>query len=257
MISFHSWSKPGRLRPMTTTPRRTNSCVADFWQVAVANVVTDIPGKIGFWDQRNSEGFHCNKEDRPLQSGHTLFCRPVNCSTLLGVYFNASTPTAAVCPSNSPAKRNPCVLVAVLPRLCNNWRMSKGPGIRLTSFDHVTIICADLEATRRFYVDALGMTEVSRPAFSFPGLWFQLGNVQIHATQVSPETGKAGWGDRRGSVVSRGHHIAFRVEEVSEALKIVEAHGLRIASTLQQRPDGFKQIYLYDPDGHVIEIVSK
>ncbi len=148
-------------------------------------------------------------------------------------------------------------MVAALRRLCNNWHMSKGPGIRATSFDHVTLICADLEATRRFYVDVLGMTEVPRPAFKFPGLWFELGIVQIHATQASPESGKAGWRDRGGNVVSRGHHIAFRVDDVSEALKIVESRGVRIASALQQRPDGYKQAYLSDPDGHVIEIVSE
>jgi catechol 2,3-dioxygenase-like lactoylglutathione lyase family enzyme len=127
----------------------------------------------------------------------------------------------------------------------------------VTSFDHVTIICTDLEATRRFYVDVLGMTEVSRPAFGFPGLWFQLGNMQIHATQESPEAGRAGWGDRGEKVVSRGHHFAFAVDDVSKALEIVQTHGVRIASPLQQRPDGFKQAYLYDPDGHVVEIVSE
>jgi catechol 2,3-dioxygenase-like lactoylglutathione lyase family enzyme len=135
--------------------------------------------------------------------------------------------------------------------------MSKLPGINVTAFDHVTIICADLEATRRFYVDMLGMTEVSRPAFGFPGLWFQIGDVQIHATQESREAGKAGWGDQRGNVVSRGHHFAFAVDDVAEALEIAQTHGVRIASPLQQRPDGFKQAYLYDPDGHVVEIVSE
>jgi catechol 2,3-dioxygenase-like lactoylglutathione lyase family enzyme len=88
-------------------------------------------------------------------------------------------------------------------------------------------------------------------------LWFQIGDVQIHATQESPEAGKAGWGDQGGKVVSRGHHIAFRVGDVSKALEeIVAARGVRIASPLQQRPDGYKQAYLYDPDGHIIEIVS-
>ena len=53
-----------------------------------------------------------------------------------------------------------------------------------------------------------------------------------------------------------GQLIAFAVDDVSEALKIVELHGVRIASPLQQRPDGFKQLYLYDPDGHLIELVS-
>jgi catechol 2,3-dioxygenase-like lactoylglutathione lyase family enzyme len=135
--------------------------------------------------------------------------------------------------------------------------MSESTGIGVKSFDHVTLICADLEATRRFYVDFLGMTEVTRPAFKFPGLWFQLGNVQIHATQQSPEAGKAGWADQGGNIVSRGHHIAFAVGDVSEALKLVQLHGVRIASPLQQRPDGFKQLYLHDPDGHVVELVSQ
>src|SRR5256885_10389571 len=99
--------------------------------------------------------------------------------------------------------------------------MSEQPAIHVKSFDHVTIICADPEATRRFYVDLLGMSRVSRPAFRFPGLWFQLDNVQIHATQESPEAGKAGWREG-GKVVSRGHHIAFAVDDVSEALKIVQ-----------------------------------
>jgi glyoxylase I family protein len=134
--------------------------------------------------------------------------------------------------------------------------MSMRSAVNVSSFDHVTIICADLAATRRFYVDVLGMTEVPRPAFKFPGLWFQLGNVQIHATQESPEAGRAGWADQGGKVISRGHHFAFRVDDVSEALEMIEAHGVRIASALQQRPDGYRQVYLYDPDGHVVELVS-
>ena len=114
--------------------------------------------------------------------------------------------------------------------------MSERSGISVTSFDHVTIICADLEATRRFYVDVLGMTEVSRPEFRFPGMWFQVGCVQIHATQESPEAGKAGWGDQGASVVSRGHHIAFAVDDVSKVLKIIQDLGVRIASPLQDAP---------------------
>ena len=134
--------------------------------------------------------------------------------------------------------------------------MPNQPTLNAKSFDHVTLICADLEATRRFYVDLIGMTEVPRPAFKFPGLWFQLGNMQIHATQESPEAGKAGWANQGNTIVARGHHIAFAVDDVSEALKTVELHGVRIASPLQQRPDGFKQLYIYDPDGHVVELVS-
>ena len=41
--------------------------------------------------------------------------------------------------------------------------------IRVKSLDHVTIVVKDLKATRRFYVEALGMDEVPRPNFSFSG----------------------------------------------------------------------------------------
>jgi catechol 2,3-dioxygenase-like lactoylglutathione lyase family enzyme len=135
--------------------------------------------------------------------------------------------------------------------------MAQRTGISVTSFDHVTIICADLDATRKFYVDVLGMSEVPRPAFGFPGLWLQTGSVQIHATQQSAEAGQAGWGDRGVQVTSRGHHIAFAVEDVVKALEKIQALSVRIASPLQTRPDGFKQVYLYDPDGHVVELVSR
>jgi catechol 2,3-dioxygenase-like lactoylglutathione lyase family enzyme len=134
--------------------------------------------------------------------------------------------------------------------------MPKPHGINAGSFDHVTLICGDLVATRRFYIDFLGMLEVERPAFKFPGLWFELGGIQIHATQQSPEAGPAGWAPG-GSITSRSHHIAFAVDDVSKTLDVVAAHGIRIASPPQKRPDGFQQLYLYDPDGHLVELVSK
>ena len=35
----------------------------------------------------------------------------------------------------------------------------------------------DERRAKRFYVDFLGMQEVPRPAFDFPGTWFQSGGV--------------------------------------------------------------------------------
>jgi catechol 2,3-dioxygenase-like lactoylglutathione lyase family enzyme len=100
------------------------------------------------------------------------------------------------------------------------------------------------------------MQEVPRPDFKFPGCWFQLGHVQIHATQQSLEAGNSGWA-KAGTVTSRGHHIAFAVKDVAKILRIVEAWQVPIASPLQRRPDGFQQLYVYDPDGHLVELVSE
>lgn len=134
--------------------------------------------------------------------------------------------------------------------------MKHASPLLVRSFDHVTLICADLEATRKFYVELLGLEEVTRPAFPFPGMWFQVGSVQIHATKQNAEAGQAGWGDRGARIVARGHHIAFAVDDVGRVAEVAMAHSVPIASPLQTRPDGFRQIYLYDPDGHVVELVS-
>ena len=142
-----------------------------------------------------------------------------------------------------------------LLQVCNNRRMTTQPSINVTAFDHVTLICADLEATRRFYVDFLGMNPAERPAFNFPGLWFQIGSMLIHATEQSPEAGPAGW-QPGGTHIPRSHHIAFAVDDVSKTLATVAAHNIRIASPLQRRPDGYQQLYLYDPDNHLVELVS-
>ena len=57
--------------------------------------------------------------------------------------------------------------------------------LQVRSFDHVTIIVADVDASRQFYVDLLGMEEKPRPDFDFDGAWFEIDGVQIHATVTS------------------------------------------------------------------------
>lgn len=128
--------------------------------------------------------------------------------------------------------------------------------VQVNRYDHITIISADLAATRRFYVDLLGMEEVDRPAFGFPGSWFQIGTMQIHVTQESDESGQAGWGDRGVKITPRGHHFAFEVDDVEKAIEALSTEGVEIASPLQTRPDGIRQVYFYDPDKHLVELFS-
>ena len=131
------------------------------------------------------------------------------------------------------------------------------PAVQVNRYDHITIISSDLEATRRFYVDLLGMEEVARPAFPFPGSWFQTGSMQIHVTLESEEAGQAGWGDRGVKITPRGHHFAFEVDDCEAAIEALTAEGVEVASPLQTRPDGIKQVYFYDPDRHLVELFSQ
>ena len=127
----------------------------------------------------------------------------------------------------------------------------------ISSVDHITIIVSDLEQTRRFYVDLLGMSEVPRPDFDFEGKWFESGTSQIHATITSDLAGLAGWGDRQVKRASRGHHFAFQVEDAIQAAKFLRENEIEIVAGPQQRPDGPTQVYVNDPDGHVIEFFSR
>lgn len=137
-----------------------------------------------------------------------------------------------------------------------NFPLSMSNSLQVLSFDHLTLIVSDLAATRHFYVDVLGMREMPRPDFDFEGAWFQVGNVQIHAILTSELAGQAGWGDRGVVRSSRGHHFALQVANVEAAAERANELGIEIAAELKQRPDGVKQLFVFDPDAHVIELCS-
>ena len=129
--------------------------------------------------------------------------------------------------------------------------------IHVKQIDHITLVVADLELTRQFYVDVLGMQQVVRPEFSFPGLWFQAGNTQIHATLTDANSGQAGWSDQGAAMASRGHHFGFEVDDANAATDALKQHGIEIISGPKHRPDGPLQVYFADPDGHLVELFSQ
>ena len=125
--------------------------------------------------------------------------------------------------------------------------------IRVKSLDHVTIVVKNLEATRQFYVDALGMTEVPRPNFPFAGQWFQAGPTLIHTILEFEGSGKAGSASCNNS---RGHPFAFLVDDCHAAAQRIAELRIPFISPPKQRPDGAIQLFINDPDGHLVELCS-
>ena len=101
----------------------------------------------------------------------------------------------------------------------------------------------------------LGMREVPRPDFGFPGLWFQAGTTQIHLNVAGEEAGNAGHA-YVGTQITRALHIAFLVDNALEAAEFLRAQNVEIIAGPRHRPDGAIQLYILDPDGHQIEITS-
>jgi len=134
--------------------------------------------------------------------------------------------------------------------------MTGVPPISVRTLDHVTLVVDDLEASRAFYVGVLGMQEVPRPAFSFGGLWFQSGPTQIHLIIEHDGSGPAGNlvpAEHRGS---RTHHFAFQVDDAHACVDRLRELEVPIAAGPKERPDGAVQVFVCDPDGHVVELTS-
>jgi catechol 2,3-dioxygenase-like lactoylglutathione lyase family enzyme len=129
--------------------------------------------------------------------------------------------------------------------------------LNVKTIDHVTIVVKDLERSRQFYEDLLGMNATTRPAFGFPGLWFQAGDTQIHTIVTGPEAGPAGMPPFEGTCPSRGFHFAFEVEDCDAAAEQLRQLGVEIVAGPRSRPDGPRQLYIYDPDNYLVEIYSR
>ena len=135
-------------------------------------------------------------------------------------------------------------------------RLSETAPIAVRTLDHVTVVVGDLEASRTFYVDVLGMLEVPRPAFSFDGLWFQSGPTQIHLILEYEGSGPAGNlvpSEHRGA---RTHHFAFQVDDAHACAARLQELDVPIVAGPKERPDGAVQVFVCDPDGHVVELTS-
>ena len=119
--------------------------------------------------------------------------------------------------------------------------------MRANVFNHVALLVKDVEASGDFYKNALGLEEIPRPAFSFPGMWLGFdGNRELHLI-----------GGRKEPVVSdpRGTHWALEIESVEAWQQHLESMDIPY-TPVRTRPDGAYQIYVKDPDGYFVELTQ-
>ncbi|MEX2672384.1 MAG: VOC family protein [Phycisphaeraceae bacterium] len=117
--------------------------------------------------------------------------------------------------------------------------------VGVNQLNHVAIHVQDVARAAAFYQHTLGLTPLPRPAFDFPGAWFALGpDQELHLI-----------GDRDRPVHSqqRGTHFALRITDAQHAAAVLRDHQVDMVGP-KPRPDGATQIFITDPDGHVIEL---
>jgi catechol 2,3-dioxygenase-like lactoylglutathione lyase family enzyme len=116
----------------------------------------------------------------------------------------------------------------------------------VTGLDHVNIRTADIAATKRLFVEVLGLTEGWRPPFPFPGAWLYAGEKDVvHLVEIERAAG-----DSQGSSLD---HFAFDISDYEATLRKVAATGLSYRESLTPGTS-VKQIFVRDPNGVTVEL---
>ena len=120
--------------------------------------------------------------------------------------------------------------------------------MQLEAIHHVSVCVTDLPRAKQFYGDVLGLTEIPRPTFSFPGAWYELGDRQLHLIVHTTPRALRGTTDIDG----RDGHFAFRVRDYEETVDYLRRRGVPFWEN-PRNPTPWEQVYVTDPDGNVIE----
>src|SRR5438128_7859256 len=113
----------------------------------------------------------------------------------------------------------------------------------VAQIDHCSVLITNVERSRRFYRDILGLREINKPrTFDFVVLWFQLGDQQVHLLLK----------EKADSISPR--HFALRVRDVAAARIYFHERDVLILETTPI--PGADRFFIADPDGNRIEIIQ-
>ncbi len=117
---------------------------------------------------------------------------------------------------------------------------------------HYTIRPVDLERTKDFYVDVLGLPVGDRPPLNFPGYWLYCGGVPtVHL--IGPRAEESGQPEREAAPTGLFDHIAFSCQGVAGVRDRLAERGIPFEERVVPR-DGQVQLFLRDPDGVMVEL---
>src|SRR5689334_24500756 len=111
--------------------------------------------------------------------------------------------------------------------------------------EHFTVLAEDLDATRAFYAEILGLEEGYRPPFGFPGAWLYVGGRAV----LHIITGRPLPQERAGVL----DHMAFAARDLPDTLAKLKKRGIEY--DLRRQPDTRAwQLFFYDPSGAKVEL---
>ncbi|WP_342650821.1 VOC family protein [Pseudomonas sp. REB1044] len=133
----------------------------------------------------------------------------------------------------------------------------------LHTLAHYSIRTTDLQASRRFYIDVMGLREGYRPPFDFPGVWLYLGDDEqqfgvVHIIGIDADN-PHGLLDYLGGASDQAEgtgtldHIAFLATDLQGFHQRLKAAGHRWRDRLVPSL-GLHQLFVEDPSGVTLEL---
>ncbi|MBU1689563.1 MAG: VOC family protein [Gammaproteobacteria bacterium] len=120
----------------------------------------------------------------------------------------------------------------------------------ISGFLHASLLVSDLARARTFYENVLGLTPSSaRPEMSFAGVWYEIGEQQIHLLALpnpDPVDGRPAHG-------GRDRHIALAINDLTALKQTLDLAGVAYTLSSTGRP----ALFCRDPDGNAIELIQQ
>ena len=124
--------------------------------------------------------------------------------------------------------------------------------------EHVLVLTDDIDASRDFYRDALGLEVGDRPPLEFPGYWLYAEGVPcVHVAERAAYTAHSATLGITASPPAAGtgaiDHLAFSAGDHAEATARLERSGIEAVQNTVPGV-GMRQLFFEDPNGVKIEI---
>ena len=129
----------------------------------------------------------------------------------------------------------------------------------LSHIDHFLVQTEDMEKTKDWYVDILGMRAGDHPDFKFPVYWLYIGDKDVlHIAQGGKNTSanrKKYLGQQSEAIYGSGvvDHIAFHAKGLRETIAHLQAHNIEF-NQRQVDDQGLYQLFMFDPNGIKVEL---
>ena len=121
------------------------------------------------------------------------------------------------------------------------------------SLNHYTINTRDLERTRTFYEEVVGLTVGERPPLPFPGYWLYCGNVPtVHLIGHRDENPVISDDTSQPAPTGRLDHIAFTCNGLKDMRENLASRGIKFDERVLPSFN-MTQLFYLDPDGVSVE----